>query len=287
MFFVLLNLICILSVDSVFEVHSPPPAEVIEEFQLDPFYQKCLVVDHMPIVASEHVRDEALLEAGYLIKSMIGHRPEVLHAMAKNKTRFTIMSPSEFTTDVPEHSDLTPKGYWDKRARGLGATKHRPAVSCGEENLLCLPGDPYSTENILVHEFAHAIHEMGLVVVDPTFDTRLKAIYKAAMEKGLYKEKYAATNRMEYWAESVQSWFCTNRENDNQHNHVNTREELKEYDPDMAKLVEEIFLDGNWRYVRPEHREDAGEFVGGARDGRKFVWPPEVTKAYEEAISQD
>jgi hypothetical protein len=88
--------------------------------------------------------------------------------MAANKTRFTVMAHDEWTTDVPEHSDLRPPEYWDRRARGLGATRSRPSVSCGEENLLAMKGDPYSTENILIHEFAHAIHEMGLSTVDPT-----------------------------------------------------------------------------------------------------------------------
>ena len=264
-------------------VMSPPSDEIIEEFKLDSFYRKCLLVNGMPIVASEHVRDESLFEAEYLIRNMIGHRPDILSAMAQNKTRFAIMSPTEFTTDIPEHSDLEPKGYWDKRSRGLGATAHRPAVSCGEENLLCLPGDPYSTENILVHEFAHAIHEMGLVDVDPEFDKRLEKIYTSAMDNGLYKDTYAATNRMEYWAESVQSWFYTNRENDAEHNFVNTREELKEYDPKMAGLIEEIFLDESWRYIRPENRQET-IFTEVNHDGRKFFWPPEVTSAYEKSM---
>ena len=51
------------------------------------------------------------------------------------------------------------------------------------------------------------------------------------MEEGLWKGKYAATNFHEYWAEGVQSWFDTNRENDHDHNHVNTREELKDVRP--------------------------------------------------------
>ena len=38
-----------------------------------------------------------------------------------------------------------------------------PSVSCGEENLLALEGDPYSTECILIHEFAHNIHLRGMV----------------------------------------------------------------------------------------------------------------------------
>jgi hypothetical protein len=82
----------------------------------------------------------------------------------------------------------------------------------------------------------------------------------------------------------VQSWFYTNRENDSDHNYVNTREELKEYDPKMAELIQEIFLDDSWRYIRPEHREDVINFMGGEHDARKFIWPPEVTKAYEDAV---
>ena len=41
----------------------------------------------------------------------------------------------------------------------------------------------------------------------------------------------------EYWAEGVQSWFNTNRPPDHDHNHVDNREELKAYDPPLAKLV--------------------------------------------------
>jgi hypothetical protein len=162
------------------------------------------------------------------------------------------MAASERTCDVPEHSDLTPKEFWNRRARGLGATHERPSVSCGEENLLCCPGDPYSTESIMVHEFAHAIHQMGVNSLDPGFDDRLKAAYDAALKDGKWKNCYAAENHYEYWAEAVQSWFGTNRENDAIHNHVNTRAELKEYDPGVAKLCEEVFGDKKWTYVRAD-----------------------------------
>ena len=92
----------------------------------------------------------------------------------KNRVRMAVMAPTELTTDIPEHSDLKPKEYWDRRARGLGPTRRRPAVSSAEENLLNLRGDRYRKENILVHEFAHAIHEMALNTVDPKFDARLR-----------------------------------------------------------------------------------------------------------------
>ena len=121
--------------------------------------------------------------------------------------------------------------------RGLGATPHRPAVSCGEENLLRFPGDPYWQESLLIHEFAHAIHKMAVRELDPTFDRRLKETYQAAIKQGLWQGKYAGTNCDEYWAEGVQSWFDDNRPEDHDHNHVNTRKELIAYDPALAKLL--------------------------------------------------
>jgi hypothetical protein len=259
-----------------------PSAAQVHEFDLDPHYTKLVDVGGLPVVSSGEVADAALLEAAWLIRQMIGHRPDVLRAMADNKVRFSIMSVNELTTAIPEHSDLRPRDYWDRRARGLGATPERPSVSCGEENLLCYPGDPYSTENILIHEFGHAIHQMGLNVTDPTFDDRLEIVFDQAMAAGLWKEKYASTNRFEYWAEGVQSWFDTNREDDHDHNHVNTRGELREYDPDLAKLVEEVFGDEEWRYTRPSERRELPHLeTWNPDESPRFEWPADVVSRYE------
>ena len=225
-------------------------------------YEKYVSVRGLPIVAAGGVSDYALFEAAFLVDRMIGDRPELIAALVERKVRIAIMAASERTTDVPEHSDLEPKAYWDRRARGLGATRRRPAISCGEENLLGFAGDPYSKENIFIHKFSHTIHQMALSAVDPTFDARLRATYEAAKAKGLWKGTYAATNRAEYWAEGVQSWFDTNRHDDSSHNHVDTREELQAYDPDLARMIAEIFRRPDWRYRRPDRRADKGHLAG-------------------------
>jgi cyclophilin family peptidyl-prolyl cis-trans isomerase len=195
--------------------------------------------------------------------------------MATNRVRLAVMAWNEFTTDIPEHHDLTPAVYWDRRARGLGATSARPAVSCAEENLLCHPGDPYATENICIHEFAHAIHGMGLKSVDPTFESRLREAYAAAKTKGLWKGTYAGTNPSEYWAEAVQDWFDNNRHDDALHNHVHTRAMLKEYDPQAARLCAEVFGEVAWRYQKPMEREpgERSHLAGyDPRQAPRFRW---------------
>src|ERR1051325_4896093 len=156
------------------------PEQVIKKYKLDTtFYKKHIDYKGFSILGSAKVSDAALLEAHYLIDKMLGNREDILKAMIKSGCRFMVMAPIEMTTDVPEQRKLKddPKTDWDKRARGLGGK----LSSCGEENLLNLKGDRYRQENILIHEFNHAIHQHGLREVDPTFDRRLREVYRKAM----------------------------------------------------------------------------------------------------------
>ncbi len=259
----------------------PVSAKLPEHLKLPAFYKKSTRVKGFPIVSSDKVSDFALKEAAYLIDKMIGHRQDIIDNMIKRNCRLVVMAYNELTTQVPEHSKMTPAKFWDRRARGLGSSRSDPVVSCAEENLLCYPGDPYNTENIMIHEFAHAIHLNGIYDVDMTFDKRLAETYKAAMAGGLWKSKYAANNKAEYWAEGVQSWFNTNRPPDHDHNHVDTREELKEYDPALAKLVGEIFGDTGWRYQCPSQRKSPGHLTGfDPLDAPTFSWPKELNDHY-------
>ncbi len=257
-------------VDAVREALSPgtepfPAAAVGEvpdalrrKLDLAPFYQKNVMVGALPVVGSAHVSDDALREAAWIVRHMLAGRDDILAATADQGVRLAVMAWNEFTTDIPEHGALEPAVYWDRRARGLGATPEAPAVSGAEENLLGFPGDPYAAENILIHELAHAIHAMGMNRVDPTFDERLREAYGTATRRGLWAGTYAVTEPSEYWAEGVQSWFDDNRENDSLHNEVNTRAELKAYDPALAALCAEVFGDEEWRYVKPVARSPSG-----------------------------
>ena len=256
----------------------PPPSE----WQMPAFYTKSLSANGYPIVASANVNDYAIREAAYLINLMLAKRPDVREAMIQSGSRMCIISWMEFTTDLPDFAQLTPKDFWDARARGTGGSETDPCCSSAEENLLKYPGDPYSTENILIHEFAHNIHLRGMVKVDPTFDSRVKLAYDNAMEAGLWKGKYASTNHHEYFAEGVQSWFDNNRPPDHDHNHVRTRQLLKEYDPQLAKLCEEVFGETELVYTDPTTRL-VGHLQGyDPSQAPTFVWPERLTQVKEE-----
>lgn len=246
------------------------------------YYAKYIEARGYPILASAGVNDYALKEAAFLVNQMLANRPDVRRAMIESGSRMLIIAHNEYTTDLPEFAHFRPKDYWDVRARGTGGSQTDPYCSCGEENLLGYQGDPYATECILIHEFAHNIHLRGLVKVDPTFDPRLTQAYQRAMEKGLWRGKYASVNHHEYFAEGVQSWFDNNRENDHDHNHVNTRAELLEYDPALAKLCREVFGDTVIKYSKPATRLH-GHMTGyDPSTAPTFQWPERLLPVLEE-----
>lgn len=254
------------------------------------FYSQRASARGFPIVASAQVNPYALKEAEYLVNLMLANRPDVRTAMIKSGARMCIMADNQFTTDLPEFErmkdeketgfePIPPKDFWDARARGLGGSETDPYCSVAEENLLCFPGDPYEKECILIHEFAHSIHLRGMLNVDPTFDARLRATYDAAMKAGLWKGKYASVNHCEYWAEGVQSWFDNNRVNDHDHNHVNTRALLLDYDTGLAALCREVFGDTVLKYTKPPTRL-TGHMAGyDPAKAPTFVWPERLQAA--------
>jgi hypothetical protein len=230
------------------------PAALRQGLSLSPFYQKFVDAKGLAILGSDKVSDAALQEAAEIVNAMLGTRDDIRRALIRNRARVAVMAPTELTTDIPEHADLTPKTYWDKRARGLGATMARPASSCAEENLLNLPGDRYARESIAIHEFAHTMHILGLNSIDLNFERRLRAAFQSAQNKGLWLNTYAGSSYAEYWAEAVQSYFDANDANNAQHNNVDSREKLAAYDHEIFALVDEVFAKTSWRYVRYDVR---------------------------------
>lgn len=271
--------------DGVGEVIAPPAA-----LGVDPFHAKYTSAHGFPIVASARVSDYALLEAATIVDAMLAERPDVRQALIDSGTRLCIIGHDEFTTDLPEFAFLaaspvegfpgiSPKDWWDARARGTGGSETDPNCSCGEENLLGYEGDPYAAECILIHEFAHAIHLRGMATVDPEFDARVKAAYDASMRDGLWKGKYASVNHHEWFAEGVQSWFDDNRVDDHDHNHVHLREQLVEYDPRLAALCREVFGDTVFRYTKPATRL-TGHLAGyDPAAAPRFTWPERLERA--------
>lgn len=235
------------------------PEDVRKRLKLDPFYGKYVDAMGIPVVASAEVSDPALIEAAYLARSMLSRAPEVARKIAERNGRIAVMAFTQRTRNLPEHSKLDPAKY--DHCRGVGGTKEIPVSSCGEEDLLEFPGEPYWAENVFIHEFAHTIHLLGL---DAKFDKRLQDTYAHAMHEKRWNNAvnaqgqaiptYAAQDYKEYWAEGVQSYFgCNCSHADPSHNGINGRDQLEEYDRELFDLVADVFQT-TWCYSSPKER---------------------------------
>jgi hypothetical protein len=227
-------------VDTQNQVITPP-----EGFH--PFYKKYINANGIPIVGSNNVQDEAFVRARETVIAMTAKRPDVLAQMVVHRTRLGIIADEEVTTDLPEYADRPDPEAFSERGRGYGGTLYDPFTSCAEENVMRdAVNDRWYGQDILVHEFAHSIHLIGLVTAEPGFQDRLDKAYENAMAKGLWKGQYASTNDREYFAVSTQAWFQMSH-NIPDDGFVDTRAELKAYDPTMYDLLKDVYYDSDWK----------------------------------------
>jgi alpha-glucosidase len=232
-------------------VTEPPEAffQIVPERDRDAaraFYRKYIDVKGLPVVAAQVVDDRALQRTYEIVTHMLAGRPDVLEAMARNRMYLIVIGKDQVYTDMPEYRNTPNPEYMNERVRGTGG---RP-TSFGEENLLSLPIDRYDDESIGVHEFVHTI-DSTLRSIDPTWNQRKNAAFRAAMDKGLWRLSYAAGNSSEFFAEAVQSYFDCNRVNNWNHGPIGTREQLKAYDPATYELVRttlNLAPEQDWRY---------------------------------------
>lgn len=224
------------------------------------FYSKYLNANGIPILGSENVQDEALKRVRHTIINMLAKRPDVLCQMIMNNARVAIVADEEETSDLPEYADVDDKEYFNKRGRGYGGTLEEPLATVGEENVMRVGTNPSSDissrpdywngYDVIVHEFSHSIHLVGLRRTDKDFQDKLLRLYQKAKSNPMWMDQYALTNEEEYFAEASQRWFnavedLSNLEGLKQA--IYTREQLKIHDREMYDLLKTIYNDNNWK----------------------------------------
>jgi len=223
----------------------PIPADVRAEYELDAFYTRYASADGTPIVATDKPVDESISRACRVVLDLSSEHPMARERMRSDHIYFIMMAKTEKTVQTPEYRS---RGDLDARARGFG---NNPGL-CAEENVMCegRPADRWGGESICVHEYSHVMHLYVWNRVAPMFDQKVNAAYTNAVRTmRLYGNTYAASNAVEYFAEGVQNWYNTNLQSprgeagDGVHNHINTRAELKEYDPMLYDLLATVLPD--------------------------------------------
>ncbi|KAK7090224.1 uncharacterized protein [Littorina saxatilis] len=226
-----------------------PPEELSDPNVMRPngvdttFYQKYTEAYGIPILGTSNITDDALKRACYTVRFLFAGHSGIRTMFYKLGGRFAIMSATEVTLDFPEFSTMASR--WNSRARGLGGTWQKPITTGAEENLLCYKTDRYYSEDIFLHESAHAVDLIAAWAVITGFRQAVRDAFSHANDTGLWHNTYAATNAVEYWAEGVQTYFNVNARGspggNGVHNDIDTRRELEYYDPTLFQLIQEVF----------------------------------------------
>lgn len=225
------------------------PDSEITLFKIDTSYYKKYVMlgssieASIPILSGAGVLDEALETAKFTCEVLANTLPQpVLTKLRENRIAVVIFGNAEYPDVLPGWDP-----HWDATRYAGGYGPNAPGATCGihEGDILNNSFDRYPAENIVVHEFAHAIMDFGLSKIYPDFRTRLTAIWDRAKTKKLWENTYAISNVSEYWAEGIQSYFNLNatgpRDGDGIHNDVSTRERLQAYDPEFYEFIREFY----------------------------------------------
>ena len=190
----------------------PPPPSL--GFELD-YWKHLEIVEGVHLVATGNASDNAFVHTSEIYSQMLSTRPDLLEAM------------SDFGTRIFMDDDK----YWIGGKGPLHFTANVPV-----KDYKCY---------VRIQVFAEMIQD---VIEDQPnggqFRARLQAQYEASLNAGLWQDQYASSNIYAFWAEIVTFWFM-GRVYD-YFEPLNYR--LESYDPEAAKLVEDVFGDASVPY---------------------------------------
>lgn len=145
--------------------------------------------------------------------------------------------------------------------------------------------------NVTLHEFVHLFH---YTVLTDEESRKVRALYFKAKKEDRTLDYYAANNEAEYFAQCFTAFFSLKKVHPLNHKSMNTRQDLKQLDPEMFAFLEEMttkhqqFLDGdesalaqNWAqtYVLLAKQQDRPKKIASTKLSKE--------RLYEKALSFD
>jgi alpha-glucosidase len=209
---------------------------------------------------------------------MFAYRHDILKALIADGVKLAVIGKNETISDLPEYKSKDIPAI-DRLVRFLDYSPETKTLVVDEANVLGELQDPLSSGCQVIRVMAKAMyHATGLRPIDPNWETRprgiwqqyelrlqrmderfdqkLKDLHEKVLSAGKWKGTSAIHSRAEYWAQGVLAYFdavgggMTPVDADHP---ISTREILRDYDPGLFALVEEVMaykgkLD--WRYRR-------------------------------------
>lgn len=242
----------------------------------EPYYTKFTTCECGIVIKSgASVPIQVHEKAKEIIDIMMKKLPEAAEVMVEAHTELAIYGKKETAYSIPEHR----MGYlvMQRPVEGYGAIMANPVGSISEVNVMRLLEGPdqtrYRNELILAHEFSHGIHLIGIEYTkDRRLADRFLSIYQHAKESGKWPKTYAISNYEEYFATLTTIWFSVMEEStdgtwNGVRGPVNTREELKEYDPEayefFLQIYPEVLFPAPWDTFVNRFDSNGNERTGG------------------------
>ena len=223
------------------------------------FYTKTIDKPGLQIVASSSTCDRTLQVAYEIAHEMLSKRPDIESRLIAQKAFIAIFSVTEKLTDLPEDHDLAgkptggdPSLTFDDLCGG-GGVPGRPTAIC-EKNLIGVNDPYYGRMSVLVHEFGHAMQNLG---IDAATAAKVQVAYQNATAANLFPAtrgsgvSWMMSNQNEFFAEGTGTWFnAADPKNPANSPEETGRANLKTYDPELYQILANIYPDDNWVYPR-------------------------------------
>ena len=188
---------------AVVSTQFPPPPQSLG-FEM--YFQKYMDVSGIVVVAPSIVPDEQMIRSREVITGLLANRADLLQDMAVNNVRIFIRERFDGTASA--------------------SRAYIPVY------------DPHC--DTFIHEVAHLIDfAIDRQSNGAQFNDRLRALYLAAFNNGLWPGEYALTNAEEYWAETVKYWVWEYMPPAL----AAAYPTVKDHDPEVVKLIEETLGD--------------------------------------------
>ena len=197
-----------------------------------------------------HIRRELLRDSGKETAqaiSLLQGQLETIHRTVPEPARKHLQTVTLWMS--PTYPESGPRAEYHPGVEWLRDNKRDPDMVRGVEctNITIFPQECRRMPMMALHELAHAFHHQVIGYEN----AELLAAYKKAVagktydavprHDGRVERAYAMVNVMEYFAENSEAYFGKNDF------YPFTRDELKKHDPEMERLLTQLWTEGKQR----------------------------------------